>query len=410
MSQKQIQLAVLKQAVANQGRDFATKDVSESKQMKDAHPDLVSHSHYHSFVGAALSQHHDILGIIEVRKGTSRGSRWEKNGLASPSIAATVDVPATRPSQVHSTELGPQYRKDAIFKARMRLHQSWYRANILRMPYGTGPKSTDTSHYGNMLTRPDGEAGHNFLTPQIAQTARDRVAQGGGAEPYRLFHDMLSSQPMCFNLFGPLVKDHVLACRLLSALVPETVAEVTRVAIEWAPQPAEAYLNDRTSFDAFIEYRTLDGHQCALGIETKLTEPFSQNEYDGERYRRWMRVQGTPWRPDAETTVHDIQHNQLWRDHLLAFAMRHQPDSPYTKTRLMVIYHPEDRDCAHVMSGYRKLLREDDDTLIVMPLDRLVQDWTTVIADGPQRAWIQDFHVRYLELERSAGCRGSCSS
>jgi hypothetical protein len=284
----------------------------------------------------------------------------------------------------------------------MRLHQSWYRADVLRVPFGTGPTPKATSHYGNMLTSADAEDGRNFLTCEIAQVARDRVAQGvGTVEAFRLFHNMLSSQPMCFNLFGPLVHDYKLACRLLSPLVPEDVGEVTRVAIEWAPEPADAYLGDRTAFDAYIEYRTTDGRLCALGIETKLTEPFSRKKYDGERYRRWMCKPDAPWRPEAAANVSDIQHNQLWRDHLLAVAMRHQPDSRYAIVRLMLVRHPEDHGCAQVVGGYRLLLRHDDGSLIDMPLDCLVDAWTAVIADGPQRSWIGEFRTRYLELARS---------
>lgn len=62
--------------------------------------------------------------------------------------------------------LGPQYRKDSPFAARMRLHQSWYRAKVLCLPCGTGPTPKATSHYGNMLTSGDAKAGRNFLTPK----------------------------------------------------------------------------------------------------------------------------------------------------------------------------------------------------------------------------------------------------
>ena len=253
-----------------------------------------------------------------------------------------------------------------------------------------------------MLTRADGEAGRNFLTSEIADVARERVAIGSGAvESYRLFHNMLSSQPMCFNLFGPLVKDHELAHRLLSSIVPDEIAEVTRVALEYAPEPPEDYLGDRTAFDAFFEYKTKDGRLCAVGVETKLTEPFSQKEYDGERYRRWMRVQGAPWNADAASNVHRIEHNQLWRDHLLAIAMLYHPRSTYSKVRLMVIHHPADPECATVIAGYRRLLLDADDTLIELPLNRLHKAWIEATGLSSGSEWLQDFGLRYLELNRS---------
>jgi hypothetical protein len=309
---------------------------------------------------------------------------------------------ALEASDEQQARLGPQYRKDTPFMARMRLHQSWYRAHVLQLPCGTGPRASSTNHYGNMLTRADGAAGRNFLMPEIARTARERVAEGVGAvEEFRLLHNMLSSQPMCFNLFGPLVRDRALAARVLPALVPEAVLEVTRVVVEWAPEPVSEYLGDKTAFDAFIEYRTFDGRLCALGIETKLAEPFSQKEYDGEPYRRWMRMAQGIWRPEADTRVHNIQHNQLWRDHLLAIALRHHARSPYATARLLVVHHPQDLKCCRTYDAYRSLLNDGEVSLGSMSLDRIVDAWMTNL-EPAQAGWLRAFRIRYLELERSA--------
>ena len=85
----------------------------------------------------------------------------------------------------------------------MRLHQSWYRHAVLGVPFGTGPRKTSKTHYGNMLDSLAADAGCNFLTPEIYELAKARAAEGRGAvEPFRLFRNMLSSQPMCINLFG----------------------------------------------------------------------------------------------------------------------------------------------------------------------------------------------------------------
>ncbi|WP_441289802.1 hypothetical protein ACSRUE_03705 [Sorangium sp. KYC3313] len=80
MSRKSIRVSVLKQVVASAGQQFSTKDISEDERMLAAHPELASHSHYHAFVGGALSDHHVELNIVEGQEGTSRGSRWQKQG------------------------------------------------------------------------------------------------------------------------------------------------------------------------------------------------------------------------------------------------------------------------------------------------------------------------------------------
>lgn len=171
-------------------------------------------------------------------------------------------------------DLGPQYAEDSPFAARMRLHQSWYRARILGVPCGTGPNRNDSTFYGNMLTQEEGARGLNFVSPLIFAIAKCRVAEGKGAiDPFRLFHNMLSSQPMCFNLFAPLVDNLDLATELWRLVLPNEVSRVLRVLIEYAPQPPSEYLNDRTAFDAFVEYERLDGKLAFVGIETKLSEP-----------------------------------------------------------------------------------------------------------------------------------------
>ena len=39
------------------------------------------------------------------------------------------------------------------------------------------------------------------------------------------------------------------------------MARVTEVRLEWAPDPKEEYLDDRTAFDAFIEYEMEGGEK-----------------------------------------------------------------------------------------------------------------------------------------------------
>lgn len=300
--------------------------------------------------------------------------------------------------------LGPQYAKDPPFTARMRLHQSWYRAEVLKSPCGTGPGPQHQNRYGNMLTSKDGRRGLNFLTPEIFRVAKERLAQRGGViEEFRLLHNMLSSQPMCFNLFGPLVADRALATALLRQLLPGEVDRVTQVVIEFAPKPKSEYLDDNTAFDAFIEYRQPDGKLAFLGVETKLTEPFSQQKYDKPAYRRWMEGAGVPWHPDNAHLGADIEHNQLCRDHLLAIAMRDHASSRYAKGRLMLVRHPGDGSCDEVVRGYQRLLCDDDSTFVDMPLDLLVERFRAAELNQEQRRWLDAFELRYLDLERSTG-------
>ncbi len=96
---------------------------------------------------------------------------------------------------MQESEFGPQYSKDPPFSARMRFHQSWYRAKVLKVPYGVGPKVNNKTCYGNLLTLADGEKGGNFLRPHIFEIAKRRIAEGKGTvDRFRLLCNMLLSQ------------------------------------------------------------------------------------------------------------------------------------------------------------------------------------------------------------------------
>ena len=74
----------------------------------------------------------------------------------------------------------------------------------------------------------------NYLTDTIRDVVRvevlDRSKSAGKlfGQP-RIFNDLLSSQPLCFNLFGELQRDLVLASRVVSLLTEGHVARVTAI-------------------------------------------------------------------------------------------------------------------------------------------------------------------------------------
>ena len=291
--------------------------------------------------------------------------------------------------------IGPQSPSDTKFRRRMRWHQSWYRHEVLGVPYGNGPNAKSTTAYGNMLGADSAERGMNFLSPGIHSLAEGRIAEAHGAvEPFRLRRNLLSSQAMCFNLFGELALDHELATKLARSVWGDHVGRVTSVRFEWAPGPPADYLDDATAFDAIIEYEAFDGMRGFVGVETKLTEPFSEGAYDGEKYRRWM-TPDAPWHADAASEVAEVAHNQLWRDHLLAWSLLRHPNSEYRHGRLCVVYHGDDHDTREVVGGYRRLL-QDETTFQSLELADIVSAWRP---DGGE--WLSMFEERYLALPKS---------
>lgn len=101
---------------------------------------------------------------------------------------------------------GNQCRSDNAFTQKARLLQSMYRVEIGEKE-GVGPTRTSKRKYGNMIT--GGEvSGKNFLMKETFEYAKERVKNrknGETIDEFRLFNNLLSSMPMAFNLFHPLM-------------------------------------------------------------------------------------------------------------------------------------------------------------------------------------------------------------
>lgn len=100
-----------------------------------------------------------------------------------------------------------------------------------------------------------------------------------------------------------------------------------------------------------------------------------------------------PWHLDADVTA--TKHNQLWRNHLLAWALLRHPDSKYAMGTFTVVHHPEDTRCRDVIEGYRDLLR-DESTFASFGIGEIVNLWKPLTGQ-----WIQEFERRYVLLDES---------
>jgi PD-(D/E)XK nuclease superfamily protein len=413
MSQSSFNTEVVRQCLRQLGARFRTKELAQHPLMVAGHQELVDRRNYNAMVGTYLTSHcPDVARIDSASNGG--GALWSNRLCAEasgeqhrPAAKSDAGEAARAESAAGAGEADSQRARDNPFTARMRRHQSWYREAVLQLPAGTGPHASSLAVRGSMLRAEDAQHGSNFLTPEIQRVARDRLREGGrNVERFRLLHNMLSSQPMCFNLFGPLVRDLALATQVFQTQPELEVERVLAVKLELAPAPAEEYLADGTSFDAYVEYDHRDGSRAFVGIETKLTDGFSREVCDTPAYRRWMQGARAPWRPEAASSVADPAHNQLWRDHLLAIAMRDHPAQRYGHGALMLVRHPLDESGAAIARGYRKLLRRGDRSFIDAPMDQLVERWRAALGADERGAWLSSFSQRYLALADSESFRG----
>jgi hypothetical protein len=114
-----------------------------------------------------------------------------------------------------------------------------------------------------------------YLTATIQQVVHhevvdDRRDRGKLDGRPRIFNDLLSSQPLCFNAFKELAADLRLASRVGSSLWPDLVDTVDRIEFEWSPGRTDAaFLANRSAFDVAWSCRNTNGARTFIGIEVK---------------------------------------------------------------------------------------------------------------------------------------------
>ena len=138
----------------------------------------------------------------------------------------------------------------------------------------------------------DGQiTGCNFLNHEIFEYAKYRIAYKKSYETIRddrLFNNFLSSQPMAFNLFFPLMKivqsknGQKKLAKMVSNLVDNNknlnIDRIVEVGIEFIPYYYEFCLNDKTAMDAYFRFFTADGKKGIIAIETKYTDVLGDNQ------------------------------------------------------------------------------------------------------------------------------------
>jgi hypothetical protein len=300
---------------------------------------------------------------------------------------------------IHPKWNNPEFivESDTPWRAQYRALQSWYRETVLGVPAGLDAQGVQR---GNLLPRELSaiEPWSNFLTPEIAEYVEARVPvvreAGGTLDKDRLTRNLLSSMPLCFNIFGYLRVYPVSAARVFSKVLGLDIAFLENIEVEWTPR-GDHPLQDRTAFDAFVEYRTRKGTRGFLGVETKYTEPFSQKEYAPDIYREITESPASGFRKDATSRLKGIGTNQLWRNALLAVSVR--SSGSYAFGHVLVMAPDGDPDVSKALDGICAELVEPSSLVLFTTLQTFIAAAET---EPLLKQWAQAFRHRYLDLDQ----------
>ena len=301
---------------------------------------------------------------------------------------------------------GEPYSGDSRFVAKCRLLQSIYReeSGLAIKPY----KGRDGVHYyGNYIE--NGEiTGANFLEEYIFEYAKKRVRNKQNYETIesdRLFNNLLSSQPMAFNLFYPLIKmqkespeEATMAIRKALPMFP--IHKVTEIDLEFIPENYMDLTGDKSAMDAIIRFESAGGKSAFIAIETKYSENLGSNEASDKSKSKTIEKikQLKCFRPDIEERINDIKLTQIYRNFLLSECYGRYIDAESFSIVLAPMDHTStDKEVKSLTDELREEYRGR-----IQPV--ALEDFVNALisnSDGEYKAVFQKFYDRYLNFAKN---------
>ena len=216
-------------------------------------------------------------------------------------------------------------------KRRLRIHQGWWRMNVLNEEPGKHPKEKNKTVCNTIR---NGETTKkNFLTPNTIKALESTLADRQESSPGmmqmdRLYDNLLSSQPLCFNFFGELFADKNFGLKVLQNWWPE-ITKLKRVDFEYAPK--DRFTGDNSAFD--VAFEVMVANKLGLiGLECKYTDTFSSKEYSKTAYEKIFA--GSNSFNASYEVLKTSRYNQLFRNELLAEAIRQKGKYAFVRTGL----------------------------------------------------------------------------
>lgn len=305
---------------------------------------------------------------------------------------------------------------DNRFRAAARLLQALWREDR-DLPIGIHPgREGKNRRLDSSIAISAGMAGANFIHPAIARLAkRELIYREAGAayDDIRLLTNLLSSQPLVFNLFGPLKLDLATATTVFSALAPGFISEITEILLEHSPGRGDLrFSGDGTAYDVLVRGLGPAGQRRFIAIEVKYSESGHEPlpRFSG-RYDEIAPCSGL-FIDAAHPALWANPAQQLFRQMCLAHTMIE--NGLYDEGLHLFIAPALNTPAQNVATSFVQHLASPQEgklPFMAVTLERFIEVLSVVGTPGHARA----LHRRYcdwwlidgeLQLERPDGCDG----
>lgn len=293
------------------------------------------------------------------------------------------------------------------YRGKLRELQSWYREYVLALPAGLHLRGENKRVVCSRLTAEDVtyDPSLNFLVEtEIESLAVERLANahrwGGIVNRDRLYRDLLSSQPLAFNLFGffkvevpehPDSPEGVALVQILRELFGVDADAVTDIRLEYAPPPSPDSKSG-SAFDCFIEYRR-GAKKGFVGVEVKYSEDLrAQKPSNNPEYRDLTEKARSGFKSGAADVLNEATTCQLWYNACLALRVRES--GGYDEHTLVMASVDDDEGAKAAVARVKDQLT-DPDQLRWVGYRQIVD---LCRRHDELDAWGEHFIQRYLDL------------
>ncbi|MBL7951116.1 MAG: hypothetical protein JNM62_05300 [Flavobacteriales bacterium] len=212
----------------------------------------------------------------------------------------------------------------------------------------------------------------------------------------RLLGNLLSSQPLAFNLFAELSLDLDRATKVFQQVLGKPIDRVTSIEFEHSPGRGDVrFTGDHSAMDVFVEY-TVGKKHGFVGIEVKYAEHLKDAPATYKQRYAEVAVTSGAFTPAGLEELKSMPKSieQIWRDHLLCLSMVQVMKDKYDECTFMFLYPRLNTECTQAVARYSNLLT-DRTTFKPVHMEDLVQ----AIADNGAAAFATQFTKRYLAFD-----------